>query len=557
MAINYDKARTCVELCRFSYKMYAQTVKFPFDPFFEANQKHTNTKLNITRNRMMAHIHDVLGTPSNDDRRKFDPIQYRLDVPPNPGQSVVYRGDINNSYLVFVPGTWDKKIGEYAGFDLEGNKLLPLPTSLSSGNCKCGYFQGQTGMTATHPNSGWTSFLGAVIYDPTTKTAYIVFRGSRSGNGARAATGAQFRSKGSPDWVTDMNHLKEAEPFNPNFDFGDLNGRNKVKLATGFWKAYVSSNKSMEAAFKYAVSGCEVNTVCVTGHSLGGGLAQCAYIHLCCSPRIKSRLNLKATAVVECYPIAAPPVCLGVETQHWISRNANASNVHHYYCPYDAVHACHLVLSGMESKASTVLGLRHPLTSPYHFGSQLALNSNATFPAAHEPSTIWKALWDDKSVPKEFWQQIDFDIVNSQVNSSSSTDPIDKSTILDAINQSFNAADFKERAEQWAVGITGHGVMNRGNNKNTALGSIFDVNKEYFSDFKKENVAQRKTVVDSINKNIHNNSSDTAGCVYHTLLIGIGIQRLLRDFQGVPLKVLLQNNIPKVDFFTRSRSNTI
>jgi hypothetical protein len=75
MPTNYfDKARTCVELCRVSYKMYAQSVKFPFDPFFEAEQKHTNTKLNITRDRMMGHIHDLLGTPSGSDIRKFDPI---------------------------------------------------------------------------------------------------------------------------------------------------------------------------------------------------------------------------------------------------------------------------------------------------------------------------------------------------------------------------------------------------------------------------------------------------------------------------------------------------
>lgn len=556
----FDKARTCLELCRFSYKMYAQTVKFPFDPFFEADAKHTDTKLNITRKRMMAYIHDnVFHTPPNDDKRKFDPIQYRLDAPPNPSKSVVYRGEIDNSYLVFVPGTWDKKIGEYAGFDLRGNKL-PAPTSLDSGNCRCGYFQGQTGMTVTHPNSGWTSFLGAVIYEPATKTAYIVFRGSRSGNGGRAAKGAQFYSAGSPDWVTDMNHLKEAEPFNPNFDFGDSAGRSDLRLAAGFWKSYTSSHESMEKAFAYAVGGGEVNSICVTGHSLGGALAQCAYIHLCSSPRIKTRLKLSADVFIECYPIAAPPICLGVASQHWISRNANASNVHHYYCPYDAVHACDLVLGGLETKVAKVVGARHPLTSPYHFGSQLALNSPARFPDAHEPFAIWKAMWDGGTAPKEFWQKIELDTLNSRVSSASTEDPIEKSKILGAINDSFSAADFKERAEQWAAGITGPGLIKR-DNKQPAIDCINEVNQEYFTDNYSqrynENFAKRQLLVSKINNNMNANSSDTAGCVYHTLLVAIGIQRLLREYRGTLPKKPLEREAPQMDFLKQGRSKTI
>ena len=210
MSTNYDKARTCVELCRFSYKMYAQSLKFPFDPFFEANAKHTKTNLEITRDRMMGNIHDQHGTPSSSDIRKFDPIEYHLDRTPNPSKSIIYReGEEGNKYIVFVPGTWDKKIGSYAGFDLAGTPLLPSPPLASGGTSRCGYFQGQTGMTVNHPDSGWTSFLGAVIYEPATRTAYIVFRGSRSGYAQRAATGAQFKSKGNPDWVSAANLIME------------------------------------------------------------------------------------------------------------------------------------------------------------------------------------------------------------------------------------------------------------------------------------------------------------------------------------------------------------
>ena len=523
MPTNYFiKARTCLELCRFSYKMYAQTVKFPFDPFFEADAKNTNNVGQITRKRMMTHIHDLLLTPANNDRRKFDPIQYRLDAPPDPSHSVVYRGDTDNSYIIFVPDVWDYRIGAYAGFDLNAKKL-PEPPALG-GNCRCGYFQGQTGMTANHPNSTWTSFLGAVIYDPTTRTAYIVFRGSRSGDGFRAATRAQFWSEGSPDWVTDMNHLKEAEPFNPNFDFGDSAGRADVRLSTGFWVSYASSSKSMEAAFKYAVNGNQVDSICVTGHSLGGGLAQCAYIHLTTSPRIKTRLGLPANVLIECYPISAPPICLGVASQHWVSRNTNASNVHHYYCPNDAVHACDLVLGSGATKSAKVLSWRHPRTSSYHFGSQVALNSTAEFPLAHEPFIIWRALWDDSPAPKNFWQTAELDLLASRIKSTSTEDSITDARILQAIKDSYVKADFKERADQWAAGISWKVI---GDTKQPAVDCINMVNEHDFTSSTARDAMANNLVVAKLNKSRRENRSDTAGCVYHTLLVWIGIQRLL------------------------------
>ena len=328
--------------------------------------------------------------------------------------------------------------------------------------------------------------------------------------------------------VSDMNHLKESVPFNPGYGPQDIN------LAAGFWKSYVSSNRSMEAAFNFAVGGAVVDTVCVTGHSLGGGLAECAYIHLCVSPRIKQRLHLTNTVVIECYPISAPPVCLGVTTQHWVSREANASNVHHYYCPYDAVHACNLVLSGKESKLATALGLRHPLTTPYHFGSQLALNSDARFPLAHEPSIVWKALWVDNAAPKGFWQMIELNELNYSVASSSIEDPINRLQMVEAIYQSFNVQAFHERAQFWANGITGHGVINRGNNKNAAQACINEVHTVFSNlDFTPQ---QQSRVLNLLARSIANNTSDTAGCVYYTLNIWASIQIwLLRNRAYIPV----------------------
>ena len=494
----YKKARICVELCRFSYKMYAQTAKFPIDPFFEADPKCANS--NNVRERMMAGIHEEIGTLKSDDRCKFDPVEYRLGDTPDPSKSIIYRGGTNYEYLVFVAGTWDKKIGKCAGFDLEGTQLPEI--SGLSGRYKCGYFQGQTGMTVNHPKSHWTSFLGAVIYDSSENTAYIVFRGSRSGDGTRAATGAQFKSEGSPDWVTDMNHLKEHKTMS----FGS-----KVTLAAGFWFALESARTSITAAFNYAVGSNQVDNVCITGHSLGGALAQCLYIDLGCN---KGSLKLKnKEATIECYPISAPPVCLGSNTQRWISRHANASNVHHYYCPYDAVHACSLVLGGTEKKLAWVLKAgSHPLTSPHHFGSQVALDSDEKFPDAHEPFVIWEALWKGETRPKKFWQQISF--ISSGISSSFTKDAISQSDIDKAVLDTFNKADFINRARQWARNIS------KTRNQETANTLIDEVSNANTSN-------EIKLLRKEIAKIKGQKKSNTLGCICDTLSVCLLLQNQL------------------------------
>jgi len=103
MAVNFTEATNALELCRFAYKMYAQSVEFPFDPFFEADlADHSGIS---TRSRMMSHIHDELRTPKADAQtRELDPIEYRLDVVPNPQNSTIYRGDTDNTYLLFIHG---------------------------------------------------------------------------------------------------------------------------------------------------------------------------------------------------------------------------------------------------------------------------------------------------------------------------------------------------------------------------------------------------------------------------------------------------------------------
>src|SRR5262249_44730272 len=146
------------------------------------------------------------------------------------------------------------------GVDTAGEDIAPAELNDSSVTKRCCHFQGLTGMTQSHHGSGWKSWLGAVIYDSRDESIVVVFRGSRSGSGGRALAQALTQSKGSPDWVTDMNHLKGIDVAR----FGN------ATLSAGFWLAYASCKKSLEGAFYEALWNRPIKSVYFTGHSLGG-----------------------------------------------------------------------------------------------------------------------------------------------------------------------------------------------------------------------------------------------------------------------------------------------
>lgn len=190
-------ARVALERCRFAYKAYAQTLRFPMDPFFESWGAGFSVSAQA-RDRLMKHVHDEEHTPQSSDNRKFDPVLYHLDRTPNPHKGVVYRGGTDSKFILFQPRALDKSIAHARGFNRFGRKVDEgHALQGATGALRCGYFQGKTGMTENHPTSGWTSWLGAVIYDGATQEVAIVFRGSRSGDGIRALSSAQLKSRGS------------------------------------------------------------------------------------------------------------------------------------------------------------------------------------------------------------------------------------------------------------------------------------------------------------------------------------------------------------------------
>ncbi|NOK20606.1 lipase family protein [Corallococcus carmarthensis] len=392
---NAQTALEMLEYCRFAYKAYAQSCVYPMDPFYES---HGAGMWQGARDRVLAQVHKLLG--SDVGIHKFDPIEYDLKTPPNPRNGVVYRGGTGASpYILFQPRELDRSISFSKGVDLEGEDiplkiqglfgeqtLLGLEHPDADGSKRCCYFQGKTGMTQTHPKAGWPSWMGAAIYDPDLERLVIVFRGSRSGSGGRALGQALVNSAGSPDWVTDMNHLKEAKV-----------GRfSNATLSAGFWYAYESCQESLAAACLEAMHGRVPREILFTGHSLGGALAQCAYLDLVGGELLeKVYAKIRNRVSVYCYALSAPPVVLGSSAKEKIELHLGGEpQVFHHFSPYDAVHNSKRVkTSGVTAVNSLVGTVTHPLTSPTHLGLEIPLKDcTLAFPDAHEPEEVRRGL---------------------------------------------------------------------------------------------------------------------------------------------------------------------
>jgi len=290
-----------LDLSILAYQLHGQTLVWPFDPFYEERA----TTLGMSRNAFMAMARDWAGRRGADqvsrdagiesyrgpgalagfeDNPSHDPIIYdysRLhpwsDTIMNAsGQWTEYltpraiTGRIRDLYVCY------RRIGSPAT-DLVLEQLQPRRVdSDANATDVLLAFEGGTGDKGEPGQPASQSLMGFVLVRDTGASGYdlhIAFRGSRSGSAARAAvlSLSTEEAAGNPDWITDLGWAK----VDASSGAGDLTAVGAVSrgFATSMRSILPTLFRCLEQVA--ALRGASAPThIFVTGHSLGGGLAQ-------------------------------------------------------------------------------------------------------------------------------------------------------------------------------------------------------------------------------------------------------------------------------------------
>jgi hypothetical protein len=279
-----------LDLAIYAYQLHAQSMVWPIDPFYEehAGPRGTSRETLIALIRAWSEATGpgiyrgpgvLAGQPDN---AALDPIIYdyaRIHpwsdaISNNDGRWTEYltpraiTGRIRDVYVsARATGTSDVVVAH----------LVPGRNDADddAADVLC-VFEGGTGDKGETGQPALYSLMGFVLARDTHDGGYdvhVTFRGSRSGDALRAVTGAfsDKEASGNPDWVTDLGW----DAVSASTGAGDITKTGGVHR--GFAR---SMRYELPTAFACLDTiaqlrgGAAPTNIYVTGHSLGGGLAQ-------------------------------------------------------------------------------------------------------------------------------------------------------------------------------------------------------------------------------------------------------------------------------------------
>jgi len=285
-----------MDLCILSYQLYAQSLVWPIDPYYEKHESGEARQAIMSRVRAWAGSGDArnLNTaPAQfgyrgpgrlqgfDDNPLHDPILFRYDTlrPWLPSASVP-----DETWTILeTPGAITGRIAEVhfcarpTGGEEEAVHIQHVANA--GGLAQNGArdlliaFEGGTGDKGEPGQPASLSMMGFVLMRHINGTndydVHIAFRGSRSGSLTRAARLAfsDDEARGNPDWITDLGYDFVAAP--------DISHVGEVHR--GFAQSMRSMLPKLRSVFSFIsgrAAGQPPRRIFVTGHSLGGGLAQ-------------------------------------------------------------------------------------------------------------------------------------------------------------------------------------------------------------------------------------------------------------------------------------------
>jgi len=285
-----------MDLCILSYQLYAQSLVWPADPYYE---KHGSDE---AREDFMARVQtwagsgeaqDVTNGPAPFGYRGPGRLQGFADNPLH--DPILFRYDTVRPWLTSFSNPEDEWTVQQTPRAITGRiadvhvcarpsgggegetRIEPVASAgsfaIAGARDQLIAFEGGTGDKGEPGQPASQSLLGFVlmrhIEDSNDYDVHIVFRGSRSGSLTRAAREAfsDDDAGGNPDWITDL-----------GYDFVAADDISTVgRLHRGFVQSMRSMLPKLSSAFSFIANRAEgrpPRRISASGHSLGGGLAQ-------------------------------------------------------------------------------------------------------------------------------------------------------------------------------------------------------------------------------------------------------------------------------------------
>tara|TARA_R110002126_G_scaffold164211_3_gene312083 strand:+ start:1463 stop:3196 length:1734 start_codon:yes stop_codon:yes gene_type:complete len=296
----YDPLVYHLDLAILAYQIYGQSLIWPFDPYYEERSNRDND-----RKKMMAKVKSWAtqqGVFQSDKNLGLD--GYR-----GPGSLNGFANNTTHDPIIYdysLIDPWNDAITNAEGkwieyltpsvitADIKETRVCYRPSGASLGAAATatidhkhtnlspnadGYllaFEGGTGDKGEFGQPASQSLMGFILTREKAGGRYdvhISFRGSRSGSAGRAALQAlkDRNASGNPDWITDLGYNR----LSPN------GGGAYISTAGAVHRGFAKSVRSIMPTLMHCLSevpslkdGAEPDNIYVTGHSLGGALAQ-------------------------------------------------------------------------------------------------------------------------------------------------------------------------------------------------------------------------------------------------------------------------------------------